>query len=167
MCLEENAKVGVGCEAHPIEGLSVCGLNTDPKEVGEICRDTEGNAVHTCCPSENCELTATGVSRCSGGEGFEECRADGETCQAAAQCCSSVCSPVDTGNGIELRCGASCVEAAGLCTTNADCCGGICTDGVCDAETSSCTPLGDSCSDGSECCSGICSGGYCQTIVIR
>ncbi len=70
MCLEENATEGVGCEAHSIDGLSICGLNTDPKEVGEICLDTEGNPVHDCCPSDNCELTATGVSRCAGGEGF-------------------------------------------------------------------------------------------------
>lgn len=165
MCLEDNATEGVGCEAHAIEGLSVCGLNTDPKEVGEICLDTEGNAVHDCCPSDNCELTATGVSRCAGGEGFDECRDDGDTCQVSTQCCSGVCSPVDTGSGIELRCGSGCIETDGLCTANADCCGGVCTNGTCAEETSECTPLGGECSDGSECCNLICMNGFCQTVV--
>lgn len=167
MCLEENASEGVGCEAHAIEGLSVCGLNTDPKEVGEICFDTEGNKVHDCCPSDNCEETVTGVWRCSGGEGFDECREDGDTCQAADQCCSGICAPVVTETGTELRCGASCIEADGLCTTNADCCGGICSDGICDEETSECTPLGAACTDSGECCSGSCIDGYCQSIVVR
>jgi len=165
MCLEENATEGVGCEAHDIEGLSVCGLNTDPKEVGEICLDTAGNAVHTCCPSDNCELTATGVSRCAGGEGFDECRDDGDTCQVSSQCCSGVCTPVDLGNGLELRCSQGCIETDGLCTTGADCCGGVCSDGRCGEETSECTPLGGACTDGSECCNLICVSGLCQTVV--
>lgn len=165
MCLEENASEGVGCEAHAIEGLSICGLNTDPKEVGEICLDTAGNQVHDCCPSDNCELTETGVSRCSGGEGFDECRDDGDTCQVSSQCCSGVCSPVDTGSGIELRCNPGCVETEGLCTTSADCCGGICTAGLCGEETSECVPLGGGCTEASDCCSQVCMNGLCQTVV--
>lgn len=163
MCQDETI-AGDGCVAHAIEGLATCALMDGPKETGEICKDTEGNDVHECCPLPNCEETVTGVWRCSGASGFDECRGDGETCQAADQCCSGVCSPVETDNGIELRCG-PCVASGGMCTTNSDCCGGLCNKGVCDG-ASSCVPLGGDCSTAADCCSGICNSGSCGTEII-
>jgi hypothetical protein len=162
---------GTGCVEHGgVEGLSICDLQTGPKEVGEICRDTEGNNVHQCCPPEDedaCQQTITGVWRCAGPGGIGECLPDGEPCLTADQCCSQICIPVETEDGTELRCG-PCVPDGGACTTSADCCNYNCTDGVCQEDNPECVPLGASCETNDDCCSGYCSAdtGTCGTIQI-
>ena len=87
------------------------------------------------------------------------CVAAGQTCSAAAECCSGIC----------------CGEAGASCATSADCCGGICdtvnthlcSGGpggggfVCGAATTTtiaCLPAGQACTNGSNCCSGVCCG---------
>jgi hypothetical protein len=158
---------GTGCVDHAVEGLATCSdqtAQTGPKEVGEICFDTEGNTVHMCCGE--CEPSLSGVWRCAGADGFGECRGNGELCSAADQCCSGICRPVETESGTQLQCGA-CVLDGGLCTTGADCCGFVCTDGVCEETTDPvCLPLGASCTESAECCSELCFDGSCSTFIV-
>jgi hypothetical protein len=157
---------GTGCVAHGgVDGLALCDLQEGPKEVGEICFDTEGTKVHECCPTDSCAPTLTGVWRCSGPGGFDECVPDGQPCQVADQCCSKICAPHETDNGTELLCG-PCVPVDGLCTTSADCCSQTCVNGACSEDESECVPLGGMCTMDSDCCSGFCHNGACTTIQI-
>lgn len=66
------------------------------------------------------ELTA-GNSR--GFWSLDACKANGEGCQTADECCDGACNEVDPGSG-ELLCGEpqGCSNEFGICETDADCC---------------------------------------------
>jgi hypothetical protein len=48
------------------------------------------------------------------------------------------------------------------CAANADCCGGACNAGVCQALATTCKTGGNACSASSDCCSKLCLGGRCS-----
>jgi hypothetical protein len=70
--------------------------------------------------SGGCQLDALGVPRCNG---LDDCRASGENCASAADCCDGLpCVPDASG---ALHCGeTACVATGNTCTINADCCRG-------------------------------------------
>jgi hypothetical protein len=118
--------------------------------VGNICGEArlpDGglvriNASQNCCDGmkQVCKLDRSGVPRCFGGgsgncpngyTGEPGCCIDiGNVCQFRDQCCNgALCLP---GDGGVLRCqGSTCTPLGGTCTTDGDCCGGLCLGGVC------------------------------------
>jgi hypothetical protein len=142
------------CGGDPDSGLPGAGNVVCDIESGKtlgICRNPmscspQGNVCHykadesytcnvssaraNCCGalgamSEGCQLDALGVPRCNG---IDTCRAAGETCASADDCCDGVpCVPDAMG---VLRCAdipdddPKCIMAGGSCSINADCCPG-------------------------------------------
>ena len=66
-------------------------------------------------------------------------------CSADKQCCSGRCDL------LSFACAAACVHEGALCASQADCCDGTCTGGVC---TGTCSTT--SCNAPSDCCSNSC-----------
>jgi hypothetical protein len=84
------------------------------------------------------------------------CKAGGEVCGSAGECCSAVCTA--GGCATDAFCGAP----GTLCASDADCCSMSCPDAgnpgaTCAADP--CGAIGAGCIDGSTCCSGVCDAG--------
>ena len=55
------------------------------------------------------------------------CTADGQTCDGLSQCCSGLVCSDDSG-----YCQSGCLDdGQAFCSSNSDCCSGLCTDGTC------------------------------------
>ncbi len=98
------------------------------------------------------------VAVCEAGAPAPACRALGDPCGGASDCCSAHCA--------SSTCVApgTCAGAGASCSSRADCCSGLCepvagtTARACLAE---CRPPGASCQRASDCCSLACTGGVC------
>jgi hypothetical protein len=158
------------------------------------------NASQNCCDGmkDVCKLDSSGIPRCFGGSsgqcptGYTGeagcCIAAGDVCQFRDQCCNgALCLP---GDGGVLRCQTpSCVPLGATCTTDANCCGALCLEGVCrpfeegggggdggvvdggsttlpDGGSTLCHPNGQACAFSADCCSQICTNGTCGTPVV-
>jgi hypothetical protein len=101
----------------------------DPE--GDVCgQGGMSNARNNCCgcpvsPKSACCLADTvGILRCFYSN--SACKAMGDVCQFAAECCNGAKCLPDPVTGI-LHCGAmkQCVAANGVCTATSDCCTGL------------------------------------------
>lgn len=73
----------------------------------------------------------------------------------ADQCCGGYCLPVTSPDG--WACASACVEIAGGCSTDSDCCTAmICADGFCAPSPTACLPYASECLVDADCCSGFC-----------
>jgi len=95
----------------------------------------------------NVTLTATPDSPCYFGGWGGACSGTQSTCQLTVDSEKTVTATFST-----------CKPVGASCSSNNECCSGICKDGKC-----YCKPDGESCSSGEECCSGYCYGGFCAT----
>jgi len=119
---------------------------------GEVC--WTGSANNCCSGRRNCRPTLAGVSRCYGtDEG--SCTTDLQPCSFTDECCCGLCAPDAAGALVCCPAGEICIPDGGRCTTDADCCGWSCVDGVCGGE-SPCVPLSGPCETAEDCCSGDC-----------
>ncbi|HWP07658.1 MAG TPA: hypothetical protein VNN72_18030, partial [Polyangiaceae bacterium] len=145
----------VTCEIEPGKVIGICRnpMSCSPqgnvchyKDEDFMCNGNGSSAPAKCCDglgaqSDACQLDALGVPRCYA---IDACRAAGETCASAADCCDGVpCVPDSAG---VLRCAdvppGGCVMSGGSCTIDGDCCPGTTcirapgsTDGVCSTPT--------------------------------
>ena len=123
VCTTPSASNGGGNTCVP-EG-DVCHYNTPPYACSVSAKRSD------CCGDQSpkflaCQLDPLGVPRCLayGGDGGAGCRASGDTCATAADCCDGTpCVPNAQG---QLTCAAAaCVPVSGACTSSADCCAGV------------------------------------------
>jgi len=136
-------------------GVLRCEFEGGCLDPGELC--WEGQPTN-CCPSgpgggmDLCLDTILGLQRCYTDGTDDECLDDGEPCAFGDECCNGVCSPDANG---DLVCG-SCVPLQAACTSDYDCCEGICDNGSCVPNYYDCTPIGQACTEDEDCCTGIC-----------
>lgn len=114
-----------------------------------VCNDVAATCkVSGDCCSGRCEPVTgqAGVIKCR-----DACRANGQACVTAQDCCSLGC--------FNNQCGANlCTKIGDACANNQQCCSGVCdqdTDKcVVDVANSTCRPTGESCGSGpqSGCC---------------
>jgi hypothetical protein len=142
LCLEDKDC----CGGDPTTDLPGAGNGSCDKSPGDLvgrCRNVQscspqGNICHyqdytcsissapnKCCDgvgnSGVCQLDTLGIPRCNGLG--TTCRASGEQCASAADCCNAL--PCVRDSAGVLRCGAdACISSGGPCTINADCCPG-------------------------------------------
>ncbi len=112
---------------------------------GELCQFRD-----QCCAGLLCLPDVNGVLRCGG----SDCIPLGDPCDPAggAPCCSGEC--LATGAGFACRApDPTCAPNGAGCDTAADCCSGLCVNGVCGATT--CQGEGDACTTDGDCCVGL------------
>jgi hypothetical protein len=131
----------VTCEIPAGKALGICRNPRGCNPQGNVCHFKDytcsvSSARNDCCGavgnSGECQLDVLGVPRCNGLG--TTCRAGGETCSSAMDCCNQMpCVPDAAG---VLRCylppistvdggvPSSCVPAGGTCSINGDCCVG-------------------------------------------
>jgi hypothetical protein len=208
-CSSDDACCGGGVNPNGTVSCATgrCDNGQSCNGVGNLCKEAplpdggkvQINASTNCCnggPGNGlavCKLDSSGIPRCYGGysnqcpSGYTGqagcCIASGEICQFSNQCCTgALCLPGDAG---VLRCQTpSCTGLGGTCTTDGNCCGGLCLSGVCRPleETSDaganpgdagvtdggglCRANGAGCAFSADCCSQICTAGVCGTPVV-
>src|SRR4029078_8056003 len=54
----------------------------------------------------------------------------------------------------------------GACRRGAACCSSTCTAGSCATPSTSCAPISGACTTSAQCCSGICCGAFCEPGII-
>jgi hypothetical protein len=153
-------------------GTTLVGNCLDP---GEVCQSSSNGRCRRqdgTCPGSDpdglCRTSVAGVSRCFSRSIGGACRQANETCAFSDECCNGApCIP--SGNGFVCA-GSDCVPTDGVCTQDADCCGGACLPGTdlvlrCSGSQggSGCIPLGGNpCATDTDCCSGSCRNGFCR-----
>lgn len=85
------------------------------------------------------------------------CAAPNMPCAVRSNCCSARCEPV--GRGGALLCAQFCAADGTHCDDASDCCSLACHDGACGGAL--CDIVGSACEENSDCCSGRCTGGWC------
>jgi hypothetical protein len=113
--------------------------------MGDVCVTTA-----ECCGGRLCEVGDDSVRRCSEST---FCRAGGEECTQASQCCSLSC------NGTCQDDGSLCSQVGDECGGNVECCSNRC-DGTCQSLGGGCTGIGEACTaqgPHENCCSKYCS----------
>jgi hypothetical protein len=102
---------------------------------------------NTDCCSGACVSGQCGAALClSIGE---SCPVQGNTC-CTGNCSGGACQPIATNP--------SCTTAGNVCTSDAQCCSGLCgSNGRCALGSSYCIQSGDICYHANDCCGGICS----------
>lgn len=155
------------CQLDSTSGVKRCTKPAGCMWPGEVC--WTGQAAN-CCPQGRdggnslCLPSVLGVRRCFSAGTPEACLPEGEPCAFGDECCGERCVPDMTG---VLRCNSQCVPiGVALCTTNADCCEGICSQGTCVQSEQPCVPFGQSCSTDDDCCTGLCSQGKCTVDLV-
>lgn len=153
------------CElVDPVSGLGRCVDIGACGMAGDVCglSGSPGSA-RECCPGGVaarglCRPTSVGAAqRCVSQQAGMACLVDGEPCALPDECCGGSCVP----EGTALRCGSGCRPEHARCTRSADCCDGMCEDGVCRGTARVCVPLGSGCETAMDCCSETCVGGTC------
>jgi len=183
----------VTCEKDPGRDVGICRNPTGCSPQGNVCHFQDyacsiSSSRNNCCGATGnsgaCQLDALGVPRCNG---LDACRAAGDTCASAMDCCDGrPCVPDGAG---QLRCSSSevanaCITSGGGCSINGDCCTGVLCEllpgssqGTCGAPppgtdtppgtppaepSYACAVYGQRCTATSDCCGGVpCSGGLC------
>lgn len=141
-------------------GSKQCG--TSPNGVNVCCnaKGTTCSSSAQCCTG-SCKITVGNTGVCSG-------RPPGSACTSAAQCdtnedCERNGVPVTGGNP-----GVCCNPSASAsldCTTDSDCCTGVCSEVSDDVFKCTCAPAGVHCARDNDCCSGnSCVNGTCTAV---
>jgi hypothetical protein len=140
-----SADGGACCEGvcqPAIEGPSVCQIPVPPPDGGTADGGTDGGAVD-------------GGAADGGADGGGICQANGTTCTAGTQCCSTLCI------GGTCQPPQTCQPQGGACTATADCCTGFTcsitpgsSSGTCQPG-STCPSAGQQCSPTTPCCPGL------------
>jgi hypothetical protein len=158
-CTQNQDCCSLKCGSPDTYGLRRCDkLNCLPD--GDVCGGL--GASENCCNGGKavCHKTSTGVSRCQANFGGT-CYAIGHSCAFADECCNHLCLP-DPNSSTGFSCGTACIPLnQGTCTTDTDCCSGVCQSGICKYSGTSCVPLGGSCQLTAQCCQGSCYLGTC------
>jgi hypothetical protein len=150
-CLPDCVADGVACT----KATDCCNLDCN----GGKCGGTEcGVESEPCTANGQCCSNLCMGGQCQLDSANTTCRGIGETCNSGPQmgCCSQVCDKQTS------RCvfgSDACRDQNGACTADADCCQGVCTNGVC---TIPCTATSGACTTGADCCSSVCINGSCQ-----
>jgi hypothetical protein len=150
-----DGAVSVNCTAYGgtcTSGSSCC---------SGICDATAGtcaSSIATCAPAT---AACMGNTDCCSGAcinghcGGQQCLTIGATCPVAGNACCSgnctggTCQPISTGS--------ACTTANNTCTSNTQCCSGLCgSNGRCALASSYCIQTGDICYHADDCCGGIC-----------
>ncbi|HKO51736.1 MAG TPA: hypothetical protein VJV79_28695 [Polyangiaceae bacterium] len=129
----------VVCEIEAGKTIGLCRNPSNGTSPGGAC-NPQGNVCHfkdyvcsissaraNCCGGLGakggvCELDGLGVPRCNGLG--TECRAGGETCASAADCCGDVPCVPDAQGALRCLTDTTCSPSGGSCTINGDCCTG-------------------------------------------
>ncbi len=116
-------------------------------------------ATAACAGNTDCCSGACVAGHCGG----TACLTIGAACPVAGNvCCTGNCSG---GKCASISPGASCVTADNTCTSNTQCCSGLCgPDGRCSLGSSYCIQTGDICYHANDCCGGICSAPNAQPV---
>jgi hypothetical protein len=148
----------VTCQKEPGADVGICRNPLSCNPHGNVCHYQDyacsiSSSRNNCCGATGnsgaCQLDPLGVPRCNG---LSECRAVGDTCASASDCCDGKRCVADAAG--QLRCAASddptgCIPSGGSCTVNGDCCAGVVctalpgsTQGVCGSSSSEPPPGG-------------------------
>ncbi len=146
----------VTCDKEPGADVGVCRNPLGCSPQGNVCHYQDytcsiSSSRNNCCGATGnsgaCQLDPLGVPRCNG---LSECRAGGDTCASAMDCCDGRRCVADALG--QLRCASSeepsgCIPSGGSCTVNGDCCAGVVctslpgsTQGVCGGSSGGGTP---------------------------
>jgi len=145
--VKDPAKNLENCSNINCESVFTCAIKLNQSSVQPIC------SKHSDCISKVCgEANSSGTRRCEKKKVCYKPVASGGSCLNNPVCKDGLgCFGSDTG-------AVACTPTGATCSTQADCCSGSCSNGLCEEATKTCfkcNSAGESVNNGGRCCPGL------------